>query len=484
MAKSRALTWAAAVVRRLSTAADSCLSPTGAAALPVPGLVKPLYRRLSALGGAPEGSVARTMDEWLKEGKRVRPIEVMKYVKELRKYKRFGQALELMEWMDKNGIRMTYSNHAIRVDLLLKTKGMDSAEGYFSSLPESAKNHLTYGALLNCYCTEKMAEKASALYEKMKLLNYDSTTLVYNNLMSLYLKLQQPEKIPPLMEEMKAKSISPDTFTYCLLMNSYALLKDINSVERVVSEMEDERGTEMIPWPVYSNLASICISAGLIEKAQSALKMLEATIDMRDRTSFHFLVSLYTRMGNLTEVNRLWKTMKGIFPKIANLSYLVVLQALDRLDDVDSINQCYKEWESLCLHHDIRLTNVVIGAYLRKNMIEEAVSLWEAAMQKGSESNFRTFEMFIDYYLKNLKVELALKCVYAAASKVKKEEWKLDKEKVNAFLKHFEGQMDVDGAEAFYQTLKKLNCLDSEIYNWYLQMQMASRKEDRSLRAP
>lgn len=368
-----------------------------------------------------------------------------------------------MEWMDRKGIEMTYSNHAIRVDLLSKTKGIDSAERYFSNLAESAKNHLTYGALLNCYCIEKMADKASALYERMKLLNYDSTTLVYNNLMSLYLKLHQPEKIPPLMEEMKAKNISPDTFTYCILMNSYACLKDINAVERVVCEMEDELGAELLPSTVYSNLASIYISAGLTEKAESALKTLEVTIDKKDRTSFHFLISSFTRMGNLTEVNRVWKTMKDIFPKTTNLSYLVVLQALDRLDDIDAINQCYEEWESRYVHHDIRLTNVILGAYLRKNMIKEALSLWEDAIQKGSESNFRTFEMFIDYFLKNLKMELALKCVYAAASKVKKDEWKLDREKVNIFLKYFEGRKDVNEAEAFCQTLKKLNCLDSEV---------------------
>uniref|UniRef100_A0A1D1XML8 Pentatricopeptide repeat-containing protein At4g01990, mitochondrial n=1 Tax=Anthurium amnicola TaxID=1678845 RepID=A0A1D1XML8_9ARAE len=466
-----ALPWAVAVVRRLCAAADLWPSlataegakvVAGAAPLPGPGLEKPLYRRLSALGGAPEGSVTRVMDEWLREGKRVRPIEVIKYVKELRKYKRFAQALELMKWMDRKGIEMTYSNHAIRVDLLSKTEGLDSAERYFSNLPEPAKNHLTYGALLNCYCTEKLADKATALYERMKLLNYDSTTLVYNNLMILYLKLHQPEKVPPLMEDMKAKNISPDNLTYCILMNSYASLKDIDAVEQVVCELED-KGAETLPWTVYSNLSSIYISAGLTEKAESALKMLEVTLDKKDRTSFHFLITLHARMGNLSEVNRIWKTMKDIFWKTTNLSYLVVLQALDRLDDLDAINQCYEEWESRYVHHDVRLTNVVLGVYLRRNLINEALSLWEAAIQKGSKSNFRTFEMFIDYYLKNLEVELALKYVYAAASKVKKEEWKLDKEKVNIFLEYFEEQMDVDGAEVFCQTLKKLNCLNSGV---------------------
>ncbi|CAA6653976.1 unnamed protein product [Spirodela intermedia] len=425
--------WAVALVRRLCTAAESSAVTGGSAGLAGPGLAKPLYRRLSALGGAPQGSVAMAMDEWLQEGKR------------------------LMKWMDSKGIRMTQSNHAIRIDLLSKTEGIDSAEVYFSNLPEAAKDCFTYGALLNCYCREKMAGKATELYEKMKMLSYDSTTLVYNNLASLYMKLQQPEKIPPLIEQMRAKNISLDTFTHCILMNSYAHLGDIDAVERVVSEMED-RGEGTMPWPVYSNLASIYISAGLTQRAESALKMLEMAVDRKDRDSFHFLITLHARMRNLSEVNRVWRSMKGIFPKITNLSYLVVLQALDQLDDLSSIEQCYEEWEALHIHHDIRLTNVVIGAYLRKNMIDEALTLWETASKKGSESNFRTFDMFIDYYLRNSEVEQALRCVFTAASKGKKEEWKMDEERVDIFLRYFEEQKDVEGAKAFREALNKLNC--------------------------
>lgn len=54
-----------------------------------------LYRRLSALGGAGEGSVSRVMNKWVREGREARAADLAKYVKELRKYKRHAHALEV-----------------------------------------------------------------------------------------------------------------------------------------------------------------------------------------------------------------------------------------------------------------------------------------------------------------------------------------------------------------------------------------------------
>ena len=110
-------------------------------------------------------------------------------------------AEQLMDWMVKvKGMNMSFTNHAIRIDLISKVKGVEAAEDYFSKLPEPAKLERTYGALFNCYCSEKMLGKALALYEKMKELGFASNNLLHNNLMGLYMKLEQPEKVPILLE--------------------------------------------------------------------------------------------------------------------------------------------------------------------------------------------------------------------------------------------------------------------------------------------
>ncbi|KAJ6807712.1 pentatricopeptide repeat-containing protein-like, mitochondrial [Iris pallida] len=444
---------------------------------------KPLYRRLSELGGAAEGAVSRTLNKWVKEGRPVKVMDLVNHVKDLRKYRRYKHALEMMDWMvNTRGMNMSWTNHAIRLDLIAKVRGIESAEDYFCSLPETAKNQRTYGALLNCYCLEKMVDKATALYQKMKELNLASNTLVYNNLMALYMKLEQPEKVPALVEEMKANNIAPDNMTNCILMNSYAKLNDIESVEGVIHQMEDSE--EVIPhWTAYSTLAGIYNSAGLFKKTESALKKLEGLLDGRERDPFHFLISLYAGAGNLEEVHRVWESLKKAFKKQTNMSYLTMLQALNKLNDFDGFKACYKEWESVLVTYDPRLTNLAIGAHLRNDMVEEAESLSRRATEKGGGPDFRTCDLFMDYYLKKDEMSSALGWLETATRMVKEGgEWKLDGDKIQMFMKYYEKEKDVDGAEAFCKVLKTLDCLGLKAYELLLRTYAASGRRERSLR--
>ncbi|XP_065031471.1 pentatricopeptide repeat-containing protein At4g01990, mitochondrial-like [Musa acuminata AAA Group] len=493
MAKSpmRPLLWAMAAARRrlftASAASSPSPSPSSSSAEARASEVgerkesKPLYRRLSALGRAPAGSVTKTLNKWLREGRTVTATQLMKYVKELRKYNRYSHALELMEWMSgTRGMNISYTNHAIRLDLISKVKGTESAEEYFSQLPEPAKNERTYGSLLNCYCSGKNADKAISLYNHMKDRNIASSTLVHNNLMSLYMKLGQPENAITQFQEMKSKNIVPDNLTCCILMNCYASLNDIVSVESVIKEME-EGGEVTLQWSAYSTLAAIYSSAGMATKAESALKQLEGLVDKRDWMPFHFLISLYAGIGKLGEVKRIWMSLKEVYSNPINMSYLKMLQALSKLDDIHGLKLLYEEWESGYTAYDLRLTNLMIGTYLKKDMIREAESIWQKASERGAVPDFWTCDRFLDYSLKNKDTGLALRWLETATSMVKQDEWKLNEDKVDAFLKAFEEAKDVEGLEEFSKSLRRLKCLDLNAYEALLRTYLAAGKKNPSL---
>ncbi|CAK9173741.1 unnamed protein product [Ilex paraguariensis] len=418
-------------------------------------LEEALYKRLFKEGSS-EVSVKQQLNQFLKSSKRVYKWEVGHSLKLLRQRKRYYPALKLSETMEKRNMNKTVSDQAIHLDLVAKTRGIAAAEAYFIGLPESSKNHLTCGALLNCYCKELMTEKAEALVEKMKELKLALSSMPYNSLMTLYTKTGQPEKIPAIIQEMKAWDIMPDSYTYNVWMRALAAVDDISGVERVIDEMKRD-GRIAGDWTTYSNLASIYVDAGLFEKAKKALKELEKRNACRDLSAYQFLITLYSRTKNLIEVYRVWRSLRLAFPKTANVSYLNMIQALVNLEDLPGAEKCFREWESGCSTYDIRVANVLIAAYAKEGLLEKAEELKERSRRRGAKPNAKTWEIFLEYHLQNGEVKQAVGCIENAisTSRGNGRKWVPSPLIIGKLMDHFEENKDVEGAEGFLDILKR-----------------------------
>ncbi|KAK4418041.1 Pentatricopeptide repeat-containing protein, mitochondrial [Sesamum alatum] len=439
-----------------------------------------LYRRLSKLGRK-EGTVASTINEYIREGRAVRKFELDLCVKELRKYKKYHQALEIMEWMEAQKFNFAHKDYAMRLDLIGKARGLAAAENYFSGLSPSAKAPCTYGALLNCYCKVKMTDKALDLFSKMVEGNMIRRALPFNNLMSLYMKLGQPEKVAILAEEMKKRNIKPDTFTYNLLMNSRSCLNDIEGVERVFEEMKQE-DEKQCNWTSYSNLAVLYNRSGHREKAVMALKNLEKVMNLKDRDAYHFLISLYAGLSDLHNVHRIWKSLKSSLRVVTNMSYLTMLRALSNLNDISGMKKCYEEWRSVCPSYDVRLPQVAIGAYLAHDMLGEAVSVLQDALEGSNGPFFRAWEKFMIFFLKKHQIKQALQFMEIATSEASNNGWRPKSDTIDIFLNYFKEEGDVNSAEEFYKFMKRINCVDSHVYESLLQTYVAAGRTVSDMR--
>lgn len=354
---------------------------------------------------------------------------------------------------------MNNVDHAVCIDLLAKTKGVSLAEEYFNNLEESSKTLKTYGALLSCYCKEKMIDEAADLFEKIKELSFAST-LNYNNVMSLYLSIGEPDKVLLLAKEMEGAKIAADKYTYNHLMKGFASMKEYDAAEGVLERMRKDKVTP--DWFTYVNLAAIYVDAGLIDKANATLQKLKSMRNVRDCEAYHSLIYLYARLSDLSGVNRAWESLKLAFPKKPkNVSYLVMLSALLKLDDVNGLQKCFSEWESGCSTYDVRLANVILESYLNRNMIEEANALYENMGSREVEPNLRTLDLFMNYYLSNRQRKLALEFFEMGVTKVCSEKIKgfPTDQTVNKFLELLDEEKDEEAAEKFRERVKEIERL-------------------------
>lgn len=386
-----------------------------------------------------------------------------------------------MEWMERRKINFALGDYAKRLDLICKAHGIVAAENFFSSLSPSAKNHLTYGALLNCYCTEKMADEALALFEKMDELKMASTTLAFTTLMTLRLKLGQPEEVPSLVERMKERGVPLNAFTYNVWMQSYSMLNDIKGVERVFQEVKSVGG-KLCDWSTYSNLADAYIKAGLNEKAELALNRLEEEMGPRNQLGYSFLLSFHASISNLYEVHRIWNALKSNLRVVSNMNYMLMLRSLARLDDIDGLKKCFEEWESTCGSYDIRLANIAIGVYLKHGRADEAEAVMDRALERSSGPFSIAWEMQMEFHLRNQQIKSALQCMEAAVSGLNDSEWCPKSDNINNFLIYCEKERDVDSAEEFCKYLKAVKCLDYNAYKLLLHVYIAAGRTAPDMR--
>nr|AIZ68164.1 pentatricopeptide repeat-containing protein At1g60770-like isoform X1 [Albuca bracteata] len=447
-------------------------------------LEEALYKRLFREGSSPE-SVRKELTDFLKSRKRVFKWEVGVSIKKLRDRKRFRPALKLSETMARRGMNLTNSDHAIRLDLVAKARGIASAEEYFVNLPEDAKTHLAYGALLNCYCKELMTEKAEAIMEKMKEMGFASSPMAYNSLMTLYSKTKQPDKIPSIIQEMKANDVLPDCYTHNIWMRSLAAMNDISGVERVMDEMKRD-GRVAADWTTYSNLASIYVDAGMFQKAEGALRELEKrNTPGQSLEAYQFLITLYGRTENLVEVYRIWRSLKLAFPKMANISYLNMIQVLVKLNDLSGAETCFKEWESQCSTYDIRIVNALLGAYLKEGMLEKAENFKRKAKRKGARLNAKSWELLMEYHLKNGDMKSVLHCVDRGIKKGRSHDriWVPPEDVIFSLMSYFEDKKEVKGAEAFIELLKVVKPdLGAEVFESLVRTYVAAGKKSPGMR--
>ncbi|KAI9120603.1 hypothetical protein K1719_007636 [Acacia pycnantha] len=434
-----------------------------------------LYNKISPLG-SPSTSVVPELEDWVYKGNKIRVAELQRIVRDLRKRRRFTQALEVSEWMNKNGVCIfSTTEHAVHLDLMGKVHGYTSAEGYFNSLKEEDKNNKTYGALLNCYTRQRQTEKALSHLQKMKELGLASSPLSYNDIMCLYTNIGQLEKVPEVLIEMKKNNVLPDNFSYRICVNAFGARSDIDGIERTLKEMENQSHIVM-DWNTYAVVADFYIKAGLQSKAVDALKKAEERLDTKDGVGYNFLISLYARLGDKTEVIRLWEREKVDCKRCINRDFTTMLESLLRLGELDEAENIFKEWESSGNCYDPHIPDVVITGYSQKGLHEKAESMMKSLQKRGKATMSNSWSEVAGGYLRKGEMEKAFDC-FKAALQAENKGWKPNPRVFSGIVSWLGDNGSVEEVEALVDSLRNFVPVNRRMYNALIKAYVRHEKE-------
>ncbi|KAK1405350.1 PPR containing plant protein [Heracleum sosnowskyi] len=358
----------------------------------------------------PKVSIVPLLDQWVKEERSISVEELRKIIRQLRKFRRVKHALQISQWMnDKSFLDLTSSDVAIQLDLIAKVHGVEEAEKFFNDMPISSKDFRSYGALLVCYADAKLLEKAEAVMQSMKELNY-MQTLSYNVMLKLYSHCAKLDKLDSLVQEMEDLDIKFSKFTYNTILNAYAEALDIDQLEKLLTKMEADPLVTM-DWNAYVVAAKGYLRVRNKVKALESLQKSEQLVAVSSRKiAYELYMTMYARMGNKEEVHRIWKLYKSRC-KFYNMGYLCMMSSLAKMDDLDAAQEVFDEWEVKKSTFDIQLPNFLISAYCKKGLMEKAESLCQRLLDNGNEPNGGTWTRVAFGYQKQKQMEKAVEAL-------------------------------------------------------------------------
>ncbi|XP_072957116.1 pentatricopeptide repeat-containing protein At4g21705, mitochondrial-like [Typha angustifolia] len=416
--------------------------------------------------GHPTVSLVPEIERWVEKGNSIRTVELQNIVRELRKRRRYKQALEVSEWMkNERNVPFMPSDHAVQLDLIGQVHGLEFAESYFSNLNEKDKTEKTYGALLNCYVRDRQVDKSLSHMKKMKEMGFAFSPLPYNDIMCLYTNTGQHEKVPAVLSEMKDNGIFPDNFSYRICINSYGSRSDIFGMEKVLEVMECQPQI-VVDWNTYAVVANIYIKAGIIDKAISALKKAEEKLVKRDGPAYNHLISLYGHLGNKSDMKRLWELQRVNCKKFVNRDYTTMLGALVKLGELEEAEVLLKEWESSGNAFDFRVPNVLLIGYRQNGLLEKAEAMLDDFLKKGKTPPASSWGIVATGYAEKGEIKKAYEfmknalCVFVPNSG-----WKPNVAIVESILQYIGDKVDLKDIETFIGLLKVAMPMDKYMYH-------------------
>ncbi|KAI3685244.1 hypothetical protein L6452_34482 [Arctium lappa] len=424
----------------------------------------------------PRRSATSVLQNWDSKGQKVSIYDLRHISKQLVRRGRYKHALEVMKWMeDQEHFKISEADHALRLQLIIKLNPLKEAEDYFAQIPTIASQKASYLHLLNSYVTEKATEKAESLMLKMNTFNANITPHPFNSMMKLYIATSKFELVLSIISQMKQNRIPRNVLSYNLWMSACNEVYGVEHVEKIHEEMVNDTHVK-VGWSSLCTLANIYMKSGLIEKATLALRNAEDKLSVNNRFGYFFLITNYASLRNKAGVLRLWESCKRVDGKLTCANYMCMVLSLVKIGDVKEAEKVFVEWESRCRRYDVRVSNILLGAYVRDGLMEKAEKFHVRTLEKGGCPNYKTWEILVEGYVRSQKMEKAIVAMKEMFKMLKHCDWRPSRAMIESILGYFEVNGKLEDAKRYLTVLREFNLASLNVYRTLIRMHVA-RKE-------
>lgn len=374
-----------------------------------------------------------------------------------------------------NNIRVSPADHAMRIELIIKVYGLNEAEEYFKYITNSASQKAACLPLLRGYVKERDVSKAEGFMMDLNKLGLIVSPHPFNEMMKLYNATSQFEKVTLVIMEMKRNQIPRNVLSYNLWMSACCEACEVGKAEMVYKELVNDENVE-VGWSSLATLANVYVNAGLVDKALLALGNAEKKLSSNGLLGYFFLITLYSSLKNNEGVLRLWEACKVVGCRITCSNYMCILSCLVKVGNIVEAERVFMEWESNCRKYDIRVSNVLLGAYMRNRLMNKAESLHLHTLERGGCPNYKTWEILMEGWVKCQKMDKAIIAMKKGFAMLKHCDWRPSHGILMAIADYFEKNGNFEDANHYIRVIHHLGLASLPLYKLFLRKHLGARR--------
>lgn len=136
----------------------------------------------------------------------------------------------------------------------------------------------------------------------------------------------------------------------------------------------------------------------------------------------------------------------------------------------------FVEWESNCQNYDIRVSNVLLGAYMRNGLMKEAELLHLHTLERGGCPNYKTWEILMEGWLNSGNMLKAIDAMKKGFSMLKHCDWRPSHRSLLAIAEYFEKHGNLEDANQYIRDVHRFGLGSLPVYKSLLRRHLSANK--------